>query len=165
VVDALNYGTSPLYSLLPSLFLERPDLRRLTGIIDNSLLGDFKVALFGKEETYLYTDIQDEPNSKSRIRSQFAEEIRFHDSRLFYGTAFQHCHPNPGRIPSVPYSYIIKELCELISLAKQNVQLDLESKAVSKFRADRELFWEVIFGNLLMSSLTLNRGRGTPVPI
>jgi hypothetical protein len=130
-----------MFSNMASLLNERPDLRDLAGIIDNSLLGDLKAAIFGKEETYLYADLDE---SNSDISSSFAEAIRLHDSRLYFGTVFQFCQGSQGR---VPYSYIIKELCELIELAKSNVNFNLESKPIRKFRADREIFWEEIFGS------------------
>lgn len=143
-MDALNYGTSPIFSNITNLLTERPDLKTLLfDIIDNSLLGDLKAAMFGKEETYLYSDL-DEPKSSITYISAFAETIRSYDSHLFFGPIWRYCRESQAR---VPYSYIIKELCELVELAKDNVDINFESRAVTKFRADREVFWEAAFGN------------------
>jgi hypothetical protein len=148
VVDALNYGTSPLFSSIANVWKYRQDLKGLSRMIDNSLLRDLETAMFGNEKTYLYPQL-DQPILSLKRHSQFSETIRSLDSRLYLGAVFRYCQHSQLQTLSVPYSYIIKELCELVGPAKDNVTVNLKSKAIRKFRADREQFWETAFSNPL----------------
>jgi hypothetical protein len=164
-VDALNYGTEPLFSILNED--RRFDYITFGAILDPSLLEDFSTALFDdvtdgydfKELNYEQWRHSETRLSKSMTQAlynggpmgKFMKSILSQDTNLHYLFPSQLCISNWGQDLVFPRSYILRDIIEFVKYMRSNVSLETEPRKLDKawvgFQHHIHTYWKDIFGN------------------